>query len=161
MIIISDTSPIIHLAAIGQLHLLPALFGKIIIPPMVFEEIVVAGSGQAGAEEIKNASWIEVLPCSNQELVRQFLETLDPGEAEAIALAVEIQPDAILLDDLAARKAAELLGLPFTGLLGVLVQAKKRGLVFSLRPILKELTEKTSFRLSRQVMQTTLNLAGE
>lgn len=161
MIVVSDTSPIINLAAIRRLELLPALFGKVIIPQKVFEEIVVAGHGLPGAEEIQAAAWVEVQSVRNQQKVSTLLAKIHPGEAEAIVLSLELKADVVLLDDADARAVAQALGATYTGLLGVLLRAKKQGLLLKVGPVLSELLELTSFRIFQEVYRQTLILAGE
>lgn len=145
MIVVSDTSPIINLAAIGRLELLPALFGKVIIPQKVYEEIVVAGRGMPGAEEIQTAAWVEVRSVQNQEKVNILLTKIHAGEAEAIVLSLELKADVVLLDDADARAVAHTLGAIYTG---VLLRAKKQGLILKIGPVLGELLSMTSFRIS-------------
>jgi len=94
VIVVSNTSPIINLAAIGQLNLLEQLYGRIVIPQGVYHEIVIVGAGQAGAAEVQTSAWIESRQVVSQGLVTSLLTNLDKGEAEAIALA---------LDDLRAK----------------------------------------------------------
>lgn len=89
MIVVSDTSPIINLAMIGRLELLPALFGEVIIPSKVFEEITQRGSSMPGAEAVLAARWVETRSCTNKTLVQALRTQLDSGEAEAIVLALE------------------------------------------------------------------------
>ena len=93
MIIVSNTSPIINLAAIGRLSLLQSLYQNIIIPEAVYHEIVVKGSGQAGADEVPNCDWIDKQALKNPALAQALLAELDEGEAAAIALAVEEEID--------------------------------------------------------------------
>jgi predicted nucleic acid-binding protein len=69
MIIVSNTSPLINLANIGQLHLLQQLYGQVIIPPAVYDEIVIVGVGQPGAMEVKTYDWFKVEQISNQQMV--------------------------------------------------------------------------------------------
>jgi len=93
VIVVSNTSPVINLAAIGQLELLNKLYGMIIIPQAVHHEITVKGPGQAGSTEIEKLKWIEVKTVSNQKLVQALKMELDEGESEAIALAVELNAE--------------------------------------------------------------------
>ena len=99
MIIVSNTSPVINLAAIGHLELLNKLYGKIILPEAVHHEITVKGAGQAGSTEIEKLKWIEVKTVSNQKLVQALKMELDEGESEAIALAVELNAELLLIDE--------------------------------------------------------------
>ncbi|MGM0577132.1 MAG: DUF3368 domain-containing protein [Myxococcota bacterium] len=86
---------------------------------------------------------------------------LDPGETEAIALAVERKADVLLVDERRARRAATRLGQRVLGVLGVLLQAKRRGLVEELRPILHDLTEEAGFRIGPELVARVLKAAGE
>jgi uncharacterized protein len=86
MLVVSDTSPIINLATIGHLHLLPALFTEVMIPTAVFNEVAGPGNNEQGAQEIRNASWVKVLAVPTQPLLPDLLHDLDQGEAEAIVL---------------------------------------------------------------------------
>lgn len=96
MSIISNASPLINLARIRQFHLLRQLYSEIIIPAGVWREIVVEGSGQPGAEEVKAADWIKTETVQNEKLVHALRQELDAGEAEAIALAVEKRAELLL-----------------------------------------------------------------
>jgi predicted nucleic acid-binding protein len=99
MIVVSNTSPIINLAAIGRLAGLQQLYGEVIIPPAVYDEIVISGAGQPGAMEIGEAAWMKVQPIANQALATALRMELDAGEAEAIVLAVEMKADLLLIDE--------------------------------------------------------------
>src|SRR5690606_37408666 len=127
--VVSDTSPIVNLAAIGHLHLLRDLFGALTIPEAVYREIAVEGAGRPGAEEVEAANWITTRPVRSPRLVRAFEADVHVGEPEALALALELDADWILLDERAARRLAASLGLRHTGLLGVLAKAKERSLI--------------------------------
>ncbi len=88
MIIVSDTSPLINLAAVGQLDLLRQLYGHVIIPQAIYDEIVLAGVGQPGSAEVKDAVWIETRRLKDQALADILNLELDRGEAEALKHAV-------------------------------------------------------------------------
>ncbi len=96
MSVVSNASPIIHLARIGQLELLRQLYGEIFVPEAVWEEVVVKGEGKIGAEEIQRAKWIKRKRVSNHPLVKALRRELDAGEAEAIALAIEVGAESLL-----------------------------------------------------------------
>jgi predicted nucleic acid-binding protein len=153
MLVVSNTSPIINLAAIGHLSLLEQLYGKIIIPKAVWEEIRT-GEGQPGEAEVKSLPWFEQRQVSNRDLIR---EILNPGEAEALALAIELRADLLLIDERAGRMEAELRGLRFKGLLGVLIEAKKKGYLKDVKPLLDDLRRKRFWigeTLYQQVLKT-------
>ena len=125
MPVVSNSSPLIALAAIERLDLLPALFKSVVIPPAVAQEITRAD-----------------------------------GEREAIALAMELRADLVILDDLPARRVAKAAGLNVIGAVGVLLGAKRVGLIDRLRPELDNLL-KHSFFLSPQLYDEVLHAAGE
>lgn len=161
MIIVSDTSPIINLAIIGELHLIKAIFNKVIIPHAVYHEIVIAGAGLPGAFDIQNADWIEVKQCTNLTLLNQLKNSLHYGEAEAIALALETNANLILIDEDAGRTVALAYGLTVTGTLGILLRAKSQGLIPSIKPLMDALIHNARFFVSSHLYQRILVLAGE
>lgn len=129
MIIISDTSPISNLLRIGQLSLLQQLYGRVIIPPTVFEEIRALEAFGIDTSWLSNTGWIIIQSVRDQAFVTSLGEELDPGEAEAIALSIELQADRLLIDERLGRQIAQGFGLKVTGLLGVLVAAKQDNLI--------------------------------
>ena len=161
MIVVSNTSPIINLAAVGQLDLLRQLYGQIMIPQTVYIEIVGIGAGQPGADEVAASDWIQTRQVANRTAVTALQLELDDGEAEAIALAVEASPDLLLLDEALGRAIASRFGLRFIGLLGCLVEAKKMGLVSAVQPIVDDLIEKAGFWIGRPLYERVLQAAGE
>lgn len=161
MIVVSNTSPIINLAAVGELELLERLYHTIIIPHAVYHEIVVTGAGQPGSLEVQTFAWIETRTVANKALVTALRTELDPGESEAIALAVETNVDWLLLDERRGREVAARFGLKIVGLLGVLIEAKKRGLLTQIKPVLTALEAKAAFRMSRELKSRVLSAASE
>ena len=158
---VSHSSPLIFYAAIGRLELLHGAFGEIFIPPAVWREVVEAGAGRAGASEIAQEMWI--LQRSPPSAVKSLpsLSVLDAGEAEAISLAMSFDPTIpIILDDLQARRAAEAFGLAVTGAGGVLVRAKRMGLIHSVEDLLTELRS-AGLYLGESAVARLLQLAGE
>lgn len=161
MKVVSNASPLINLARIGQLPLLPRLFGRLLLPQAVWQEVVEDGRGQPGAEEIRRAVWIERATVSNQPLVHSLRQDLDAGEAEAIALAIEIQADWLLMDERLGRGTAQHFGLRYVGLVGILSAAKQRGDLKALRPLLDRLRDVAGFRVSSALYEQVLRDAGE
>jgi uncharacterized protein len=127
--IISNASPLINLARIGKLGLLHQLYRELTIPEAVWREVVVEGAGQPAAEELKTAVWIKTCAVTNKLLVHALQQELDGGEAEAIALALEVGADLLLMDERLGRETARHLGLRYTGLIGVLIESKRKGLI--------------------------------
>jgi predicted nucleic acid-binding protein len=164
MLVVSDTSPLTNLAAVGHLDLLQALYSQITLPEEVRDELVLGGSGNnPGSHEVLTAGWFVVVPVDTQQrdqLTRTY-RALDIGEAAALALAVARSADLILVDDKAARDAARALQLSHIGVVGVLLAAKARGLVALIKPILDNLRAAAGFRLAEAVYQAALRSAGE
>lgn len=132
---VSNSSPLIHLSAIGRLNILRR-FSSICIPPAVWREVVVEGGERPGATEIRQArdsGWISVMEPVNTDLVRLLEQDLHAGEAESIVLALETKPDILLLDEVEARRIAGLYNIPVTGIIGLLIQGKKERHVASLQ----------------------------
>jgi len=161
MIVVSNTSPLINLARIGHLDLLQRIFGKILIPAAVWQEAVIDGEGQPGAKEICQAGWIERLTVTNRQLVHSLGQELDPGEAEAISLAVEIKADWLLMDERLGRQTARHFDLGTIGLIGILKVAKQRGEIAALRPLLEQLRDIAGFRISQALFDQALQDVGE
>ncbi len=162
MIVVSDTSALSALFLVGQLDLLPSLYGQVIVPPAVMREILRLES-QFGHDlsGLKNASWVAVIPVSDAKKVRVYQYALDEGESEAIVLAIEISADLLLIDEMRGRKVAQSEGIPFTGVLGVLLSAKSKGLLGAVRPILDNLRSETNLRISQRLYDFVLQQAGE
>jgi len=161
MIVTSNTSPIVNLATIGQLDLLQQLYGQVTIPQAVYYEIVVAGTGHPGATEVEAFDWIKTQQATNRTVVASLRLELDEGEAEAIALAVELKADLLLLDERKGRAIASRLELKFIGLLGVLIEAKHRGLILSVKPVLDDLIGKAGFWIGQELYDHVLQATGE
>jgi len=122
MIVVADTTPVNYLVLIQQPDLLPRLFGEVLIPPAVFEELKDPETPSPVRAWLANApSWLKVqTPRSRPD---PELDYLDEGEREAIALAEELKADQLLLDEIDARKEAARRKLPFIGTLGILLQS--------------------------------------
>ncbi len=159
MIVVSDTSPILSLALIGRLEMLRDLYGTITIPAAVRAEITATAQG--GAREVAQADWISVRPIDADVILRLLLREIDRGEAEAIALALQLNAAVLLIDERKARHLAAYLELGVVGLLDVLQEAKQRHLITSVKPVLDDLIVRARFRVSRKLYQRTLFTAGE
>jgi predicted nucleic acid-binding protein len=160
VIVVSDASPLISLAAIGRLDLLRQFFGTLTIPAFVHEEVTRA-AGRAGAGELASSDWVVVRKLGNEFLARALDGELDRGEAEAIALAVELKADLVLIDERRGRAVAARFGLRVVGVLGLLVEAKRKGLLDRVEPVLSDLLHKAGFRLGPELYRRILEEAGE
>ena len=161
MIIVSDTSPINNLTEINQLHLLHQLYGTVLIPEAVFQELTDPSFPVAGATEVQTFGWIQTLTVSDRTLVEAMSNELDIGEAEAIALAVEIQADQVLIDERRGRLVATRLNLRCIGILGILVEAKSQGLIAEVKPLLDALVNEAGFWVAEPLYNSILRLVGE
>lgn len=160
MIVVSNTTPLIGLASIQQFGLLQALFGEVHIAQAVYDEAVVAGRGISGAKrEVSEAPWIKTTFVQDRLAVDVLLDELDLGEAETIVLARELQADWVLMDERKGRRKLTQLGLNKVGTIGILLQAKQRGLIVNLRHELEELRQR-GFSISQAVIDAVLQQAN-
>jgi len=162
LIVISESSVLIGLSSIDQLHLLRELLNdEIFIPGAVWHEVVESGAGRPGAKRIESADWITVRQVAETDLLCLLKTELDSGEAEAIALAKEIHAELILLDERAARKIAKSLRLNVLGTVGLLIRARQRGKIISLQDVLDQLRSDAQFRISETLYKLALETVGE
>ena len=161
MIVVSDTSPINNLAAIGVLHLLKELYGEVTIPEAVYRELTEPKFPVAGAAEVKTFDWIQTQAVSNQTIIEALSSELDPGEAEAIALAIELKAGQVLIDERRGRQVASRFNLRYTGVLGILIEAKGQGLVPAVKPLLDALIERAGFWIGKPLYDRVLQFTGE
>lgn len=162
MIVVSDTSPIGSLVLIGRLELLPAIFGQVLIPEKVFKELLVLETDFGrDLSTLKNAPWLVVCQVLDRKAVARFRLELDAGESEAIVLAQEIHADFLLIDESEGRLIAQREGLQVVGLLGVLMQAKHKGLISAIKPLMNELRSVAGFRIAEPLFQKILSQMGE
>lgn len=161
MIVVSDTSPITNLAAIGRFDLLRELYGQVHIAHGVWEELNAQGMQWPGSEAVATASWVFRHALEDELLVTALRRDLHRGEAESIALALEIAATLILMDEREGRHAAQRMGLQVVGVVGVLLEAKAEGAVRAVRPHLDALRQRAGFYLGERVYRRALLLAEE
>jgi predicted nucleic acid-binding protein len=161
--VISDTSAITNLAAIHNLQLLLQLYSQVMIPEAVYRELADIDPPVPGTLEVQRASWLEVREIVNREVVERLQDEvrLDSGESEAIALALELNADLLLIDERRGRAKADRLGVRITGLLGILVEAKQKNLIVAVKPLIDELIAKSEFRVSSALYSQILNVVDE
>jgi len=159
MIVISDTSPITYLLQINQVNLLPLLFKSVVIPARVYEELCEIEEQKKWLES-GNVYWVEVKQVSDKELVKRFSRILDAGESEAIALAKELKADVLLIDEWEGRRIAIEEGLKVTGVIGILLEAKRQKIIDKIKPSLDILVDK-GFRISESVYTAVIVQSGE
>lgn len=157
MVVVSDISSISNLIQIGLIELLRDLYGEVLITPAVQRELYRIDTQVILLEKL---SWIKVQAPENQKMVLELLGKLDLGEAESIVLALETQADLVIIDEYAGRQIALELGLRITGLLGVLIQAKKLDRISEVSKYVQDL-KRVGFRLNQNLIQSVLEKLGE
>jgi len=158
MIIVCDSSPIIALALCDQLELLDKLFNDILIPQEVYNE--TTKEGKEPTPIIKEWATGKVIEVINRQSVNKFNEILDKGESEAIALYLEKSADYLLIDEKKGRKIAMENDIKIIGSIGVLIMAKRKGLIQSIKPSL-DIIRHSSTRISDFLYEQALKIAGE
>jgi predicted nucleic acid-binding protein len=162
MTIVCNTSPLSNLAAINKLMLIREVYGRITIPEAVANEVAKVGTVYPQAGSIPSQAWITICPVNNWRKVQQLQgKKLDRGEAEAIALALELDAELLIIDEQLGRKIALNEGLNITGLLGVLLEAKSKNLIFKIKPLMDDLMDQAKFRIASSLYLEVLRLAGE
>jgi uncharacterized protein len=159
-IVVSDTSPIRALSCLGHIGLLGDLYENVLVPPTVLRELETLSS-KLPPISLQGIRFLHVQAPANQRVVDDLKLALDAGEAEAIALALEIGADALLIDETAGRSEARRRGLAVTGVLGILIDAKKKGLLQAVAPLVDRLQGELDFFISSALRAEILKLAGE
>ena len=155
MLVIADTGPVNYLLLTGQIEILPKLFGTVILPSAVRDELADIGTPVSVRNWISDPpEWVDVRPVPGDCPLTEALKALDIGEAAAIALAIELRADLLLMDDREGVIAARLEGFAVTGTLGVLGLAAERGLI-NLADAFERL-KRTNFRYRQEIMDQLL-----
>lgn len=153
MIVVSDTSPLTALLTVGQAELLVRLFGEVVIPKAVEAELLRSHPALP--------VWLRIQAVRDTAKARLYMQSVDVGEAEAIALAEEIRADHLPMDERKGRRLARLHGLPVVGLLGVVLMAKRQRLISSARSLLLRLDQEAGVYLANEVKETALRSVSE
>ncbi|MFL6194382.1 MAG: DUF3368 domain-containing protein [Thermoanaerobaculia bacterium] len=158
--IVCNTGPLIALAMVGHLDLLHKLYQHVFVPEAVLQEVSAAGGERIGAPEIASASWLQRVP--GGLVVEPLLaKELGSGEAEVIAAARQLGARLVLLDERRARRIAEqAYGFRVKGSAGILVAAKRAGLIPSVRPLLEQMKAR-GYYLSERLVGRAIEEAGE
>ncbi|MEW6220964.1 MAG: DUF3368 domain-containing protein [Thermodesulfobacteriota bacterium] len=157
--VVGDSSPLIALAIIDQLALLPQLYARVVVPQEVWEEVTVRGAGLPGALELRQLSWLKV-EYPPVDLLLPLTVLVGRGEAQAIALALARPGSTALLDDALARRVAERFGVKRIGTLGLLRRAKQRGLIEAIKPFVQQLQANGIF-IRQSLVEAVLQDVGE
>ena len=157
--LICDASALIALHQVGLLHILPALSSTVIVPAAVAQELAAGRSEGYDLLDVAAHDWMNIRsPAACPALPSQ--QQLGPGESQVLWLALEIPSSVAVLDDGPARRVAGQLGIAFTGTLGLLLDAKKRGLIAAVAPVLDEL-DRHNFNMSPRIRESILKAASE
>ena len=161
MTAVSNSSPLIYLAALSDFELLPRLFGNVKVPSAVWREVVEQGEAYPVCVAVRGAigKWLEVVPVQIDKK-RITDSALHAGEAESILLAEQCRADVVLMDDRRAVRYARERKLRVVTTVGIYVAAKRAGVIPSIKGRVDEL-RKTSFRLSDSDYEAVLTAAGE
>ncbi|MEM7049238.1 MAG: DUF3368 domain-containing protein [Acidobacteriota bacterium] len=159
LVVVVNATPIISLAVLDRLDLLRDLYGAVLVPSAVHQEILLGGAARAGVSQLDAAPWIEVVRLEDPRRA-DLLSDLDRGEAEVIALAQERDADLVVIDERLGRRHALRLGLSLTGTLGILLKAKQQKLLPNLRSELDALQD-VGIHLGQELITRVLELADE
>jgi uncharacterized protein len=153
MIVVSDTSPLTALLMVGEAGLLSRLFGEVIIPEEVRDELARSHSSLP--------AWIRVEAVKNSAETARLSKIVDKGEAEAIELAKELHADRLLIDERIGRRLAMQEGVQVIGLLGVIILARRQQMIPSARALLQRLEQESGMYLSADIRNQALQTVGE
>ncbi len=145
---VTNSTCLIGLERIERLDILPQVFDTVFAPPAVAKEVRTS------------LDWLRVQAVANPSVTIALRTQMDEGEAEAIALALELENVLLILDDKKARRVAQQIGMKVIGTVGMLLRAKRQGVIAEVKPILLKLTE-ANFRISQGIIQEALRLSGE
>ncbi len=157
---VSDSTVLIGLSKIGKTGLLRDIFQKIYVPEAVFQEVTEAGEQRAGAKIVREAPWIERRQIGDHVQANLLMTVLEKGEAEVLVLAKEIRADLILMDEEKARKSAIKAGFRVMGVIGILIVAKRMGLIANIGAYIEKL-QREKFRISDKIVRMALKQARE
>jgi len=159
-LVVSDTSPVRALFHLGLVGLLPDLFGRVLVPPGVAQELRDPPA-TFQAIHIEALPGFEVVEPMDKGRIAQLHMFLDRGESEAIALAIEVGADGILMDESDGRAAAKKLGIATIGVVGLLVRAKAESRIAAVLPLLDRLRDQARFFVSPALREQARQLSGE
>ena len=145
---VTNSTCLIGLERIERLDILPQVFDTVFAPPAVAKEVRTS------------LDWLRVQAVANPSVTIALRTQMDEGEAEAISLALELENVLLILDDKKARRVAQQMGMKVIGTVGMLLRAKRQGVIAEVKPLLLKLTE-ANFRISQGIIQEALRLSGE
>jgi len=157
--VVVNSTPLIILCKIGRLDILEKIYGEIVIPLAVFVE--VTAKEDSACRQIREKEWIHVEYISDQSDKKMYRAKLHDGEVEVMILAQKPkQADLVIIDDNAAKKTAKYLGLTVTGTIGVLIRAKRAGVIEKVAPLIARMKQE-GFYISKELEWMALEQADE
>lgn len=160
IVVVSDTSPILALHHLGLIPILGKMFERVAVPPAVKAELDLPRP-KFEVVDISRYEFIDLRTPHDAVSIADFRRTLDIGESEALALALEINAQAILIDEASGRAVAAERHLLAIGTLGILLRAKELGYVDRVRPLVERLVSEIDFFVSQELKRHVFELAGE
>ena len=161
MVVVADTSPLTALLHIKQIDLLNKLYGQVFIPITVAAELNTLVAYGYDISFLEDQDNYIIRQASDTGFIKSLSEWLDAGEAEAIALAKELKADLLLIDEKLGKQFAEAEHITCKGVVGILIEAKLKGLIPLIKPLLDDLVNNLKFRLSDKIYMLALQKAGE
>jgi predicted nucleic acid-binding protein len=161
MIVVADTSVILNLCRVQHERLLQQIFKRVLIPTQVADEFMRLSKVQQRFSGLALPDWIEILS-SPQSFPPEVVQAhLDLGESAAIALCLDQKADALLIDESLGREVAAKLGVRTIGILGILIEARRRKFIPDVKTILERLETEAGFWIAPGLRNRVLQLAGE
>lgn len=163
MLVVSDTSALSNLAIIGRLELLREQFGQVLMPSAVERELTALHdpAARAALTRAVDDGWLRIVPLLASAPFPAELHGLDPGETEALRLALSLSADRVLMDEREGRQRAATLGIRTIGVLGILLVATKVGTIPSLKDEILKLRQNAGFFIAKSLEAQLLSAAGE
>jgi uncharacterized protein len=161
VIVVADTSVVLNLCCVEQVALLRQLYRRVLVPSEVAVEFTRLAAREQRFAGLVLPEWIEVLPSPRTTPLQVASAGLNTGETAAIALCLSEAADALLIDETLGREVAARLGIRTNGLLGVLLEAKRRGHLSEVRGVLDLLESRAGFWVSPRLRARVLSLARE
>lgn len=158
--LVSDTSLLLYLGRIDHTHLMPMLYEPVFVPEPVIWELDTGRISRSDTIDPRRLDWLTRVKVTPSELDRLPANRLGNGELAVLAYGYSHPGCLVGLDERKARLLARELGLRVVGLIGILVRAKQQGLIRLARPLL-DAAHKSGFRMSVELYQTAIELAGE
>jgi predicted nucleic acid-binding protein len=161
MIVVADTSVILNLCRVQHEQLLQLLFQEVLVPSEVANEFTRLTKARPRFSGLTLPTWITVLPGPKPVPPTVFQANLDIGESVAIALCLNKKAGALLIDEALGRKVAESLGIRTIGILGVLIESRRRHLIPSAKVLMDRLEKEAGFWMSPNLRMKVLQTVGE